>query len=44
MAKTLDKSGAPSALLGYLVWDQTVSAMAKDPCEGPQYTTGVLGL
>jgi hypothetical protein len=34
MAKTLVSRdlGPQSALLGYLVWDQTVSAMAKDPC------------
>jgi hypothetical protein len=29
---------------GFLVWDQAVRAMAKDPSEGPQYLTGVLDL
>jgi hypothetical protein len=29
---------------GFLVWDQAMRAMAKDPNEGPQYMTGVLGL
>jgi hypothetical protein len=28
---------------GFLVWDQAVRAMAKDPSEGPQYIVGVLG-
>jgi hypothetical protein len=33
----------PSTLLGFLVWDQAVRAMAKDPSEGPQCIAGVLG-
>jgi hypothetical protein len=39
----LCSSQAPSTLLGFLVWDQAVRAMAKDPSEGPQYITRILG-
>jgi hypothetical protein len=29
---------------GFLVWDQAVRAMEKDPSEGPQFMARVLGL
>ena len=35
--------GPPVHSWGFLVWDQAVRAMAKDPNEGTQYIAGVLG-